>query len=128
MKEVVAIIRVNMVNKTKKALLDLGMPAFFANEAMGRGKGLALEPTQEKHPQGPIEATYRVTESELETGRLFAKRMFSLAVPDDKVESVVKNIIATNQTGNPGDGKVFVLPLLEAVRVRTGEAGERALS
>jgi nitrogen regulatory protein PII 2 len=44
-----------------------------------------------------------------------------MVAPDDKVPTIVKTIIEVNQTGNPGDGKVFVMPVLDAVRVRTAE-------
>jgi len=59
--------------------------------------------------------------------QLIAKRLISLIVPDDKVAKVVETLIATNQTGTPGDGKIFVLPIEEAVRVSTGEIGDRAV-
>jgi nitrogen regulatory protein PII 2 len=48
-------------------------------------------------------------------------------VPDEKVKLVVNTIIKANQTGNPGDGKIFVLPVTEAVRVRTCEDGDAVL-
>jgi nitrogen regulatory protein PII 2 len=126
MKEVIAIIRVNMMNKTKDALLASGVPAFFASEVLGRGKGLGTRQTQDGN--GPLEVTLRVTENQMETGRLFAKRMLTVVVPDDKVEAVVATIIAANQTGSPGDGKVFVLDMDDSVRVRTGEYGNSAIN
>jgi len=49
-------------------------------------------------------------------------------VEDKMVACVVETIINTNQTGMPGDGKVFVLPLTDAVRVRTGETGVKSIS
>jgi len=127
MKEVIAVIRVNMINKTKDALLEIGVPAFFAAEALGRGKGLSAQP-QCADGQGPLAGSLRETENQLEAGRLFAKRMLTVVVPDDKEDEVVSKIIAVNQTGNPGDGKVFVLDLDDSVRVRTGEAGDNAIS
>ncbi|TLM97675.1 P-II family nitrogen regulator, partial [bacterium] len=60
--------------------------------------------------------------------RLIAKRMISLVVPDVSVPGVVKILIETNQTKSAGDGKIFVLPISDAYRVRTGEAGEAAVS
>jgi nitrogen regulatory protein PII 2 len=59
--------------------------------------------------------------------RLIAKRFISIVVPDELVEKTVKTIIETNQTGNPGDGKVFVLPVMNSIRVRTGEEGAQTL-
>jgi len=125
MKEVIAIIRVNMINKTKDALLAAGVPAFFANEVLGRGKGLGSGLPQDD--KGPLEASLRLTENQMETGRLFAKRMVTVVVPDNKTDAVVSTIIAVNQTGNPGDGKVFVLDIDDSLRVRTGECGESAI-
>ncbi len=59
--------------------------------------------------------------------KLIPKRLLNVVVPDDLVPSVVRTIIDVNQTGHPGDGKIFVMPVLDAFRVRTGEAGEAAL-
>jgi nitrogen regulatory protein PII 2 len=49
-------------------------------------------------------------------------------VPDDLVEDVVEAVIAANKTGKPGDGKIFVLPVGDAVRVRTAETGAKAIA
>jgi nitrogen regulatory protein PII 2 len=59
--------------------------------------------------------------------RLTAKRMLSIVVTDERLPLVIKTLIAANQTGSPGDGKIFVLPMAEVVRVRTGETDEAAL-
>ena len=59
--------------------------------------------------------------------KLIPKRMLNVVVPDDLVRCVVRTIIEVNQTGNPGDGKIFVMPVLDAFRVRTGESAEAAL-
>jgi len=58
--------------------------------------------------------------------RLIAKRLFTLIVDDDQVNEVVQIIIDANQTGHPGDGKIFVIPIREAYTVRTGEATKEA--
>ena len=50
-----------------------------------------------------------------------------LVVPDDVASTIVKTIIAVNSSGNAGDGKIFVLPVREAIRVRTGERDDAAL-
>ena len=57
----------------------------------------------------------------------FLERMINMVVPDNKVDLVVKTIIKVNKTGSPGDGKIFVESILDAVRVRTGEAGDDAI-
>lgn len=55
------------------------------------------------------------------------KRLLTLVVQDDQVEDAVGVIIKANQTGHMGDGKIFVCPLKEVVRVRTGEVGKEAV-
>lgn len=53
--------------------------------------------------------------------------MLNIVVTDDLVEKVVKTIIKVNQTGSPGDGKIFIEKLVDAIRVRTGETGDAAI-
>jgi nitrogen regulatory protein PII 2 len=123
MKEVLAVIRMNKMNHTKQALADAGIASFTARKVTGRGKGkvdyLLLQGAQ----QGYEEAI-----SQLAPGpKLVPKRMVSVVVPDKNVPLVVKTIISVNQTGHPGDGKVFVLPVRESIRVRTGELDDVAL-
>jgi nitrogen regulatory protein PII 2 len=62
-----------------------------------------------------------------QTGRLIPKRTLLMVVPDKAVDKAVKTIIATNQTGKSGDGRIFVVPCGDAVRVRTGESGDAVL-
>jgi nitrogen regulatory protein PII 2 len=59
--------------------------------------------------------------------RFIPKRMIYTVVDDEDVPKVVETIIRTNQSGHVGDGKIFVCPLEDAVRVRTGENGEEAI-
>jgi nitrogen regulatory protein PII 2 len=63
-----------------------------------------------------------------EKGKLYPKRVVTVVVEDDQVDDVVQAIIKVNQTGKPGDGKIFVLPVMDAVRVRTAEKGEAAIA
>ncbi|MFA7383161.1 MAG: P-II family nitrogen regulator [Desulfurivibrionaceae bacterium] len=124
MKEVIAIVRINMMNQTKQALSDCGVDAFFAHEAQGRGVGFVSPAVLEGTIQGYEEAAALLGEK----GKLYPKRMITAVVEDSMVRCVVDTIVNTNQTGMPGDGKVFVLPLGDAVRVRTGETGVKAIS
>jgi len=124
MKEVTAIVRINMMNQTKQALTACGVDAFFAHEAHGRGKGFANPQVLEGAEQGYEEAAALLGEK----GKLYPKRMVCAIVPDDQVSCVVQTIIDTNQTGKPGDGKIFVSPIPDAVRVRTGERGQEAIA
>lgn len=123
MKEITAVIRMNMVNKTKEALAEAGIPAFFALEAQGRGKGLINSALLKGAATGYEEAAELLGEK----GRLYPKRVFSVIVADDQVEEVVETIIEVNKTGKPGDGKIFVCPVTDSVRVRTGEKGNKSI-
>ncbi len=123
MKEVIAVVRMNMMNRTKQALTELGINGFFAHEAQGRGVGLANPHVLQGAAKGYEEAAALLGEK----GKLYAKRMITVVVPDKQVKSVVSAIIEANRTGKPGDGKIFVLPLKGAVRVRTAETGEKSI-
>ncbi|WP_456435288.1 P-II family nitrogen regulator, partial [Methanopyrus sp.] len=59
---------------------------------------------------------------------LLDKVMIEIVVDDEDVEKVIDIICEHARTGRPGDGKIFVIPIEDAVRVRTGERGEDALS
>lgn len=123
MKEVIAIVRINMMNQTKQALTDAGIDAFFAHEAHGRGKGFVNLHVLEGANRGYEEAASILGEK----GKLYGKRVVTVVVKDEQVSEVVAAIINVNQTGKPGDGKIFVLPLADAVRVRTAETGQKAI-
>lgn len=126
MKEVMAIIRMNMVSLTKNALASAGYPAFSCRKCLGRGKkgvDMSVVQTLIETGESPMGA---VGEHLTESHRLIAKRLFTIMVDDNQVDDVVSIIIETNQTGNPGDGKIFVNPILEAYTVRTGESTKDA--
>lgn len=126
MKEVMAIVRLNKVNQTKQALAEVGVPAFTCRKVLGRGKkSVDLSVIQEIISTGELPVNH-VGEHLTETGRLIPKRVFTMMVNDDDVQKVVETIIETNSTGNPGDGKIFVLPVTESYRVRNGEGGADA--
>lgn len=122
MREIMCFIRVNKVNDTKRALAENGFPAFTCRKCLGRGKK-SIDPdllntvlAAGELPLSPV------GENLTEATRLIAKRFFTLIVEDNEVEKAVKVVIEANQTGNPGDGKIFVLPILEAYTVRNGES------
>ena len=123
MKEIVAIVRMNMMNRTKAALDEAGVDAFFAHEAQGRGKGFVNTVVLEGAESGYEEAAAVLGEK----GKLYPKRILTVVVPDNAVDEVVEAIIKANQTGKPGDGKIFVTSLGDAVRVRTAETGESSI-
>jgi nitrogen regulatory protein PII 2 len=122
-KEVMAVIRLNMINKTKKALADSGVPSFMARECLGRGKGIVDFSVLRGAEKGYEEAISQLGQSH----RLIPKRWITVVAPDRSVKKVVDTIIEVNRTGKAGDGKIFVLPVDEVYRVRTGESGDKAL-
>jgi len=123
MKEVIAVVRMNMMNKTKAALTAAGINAFFAHEAQGRGVGFVNRKLLEGVEEGYEEAAALLGEK----GNLYPKRMVTVVVEDNQVDDVVEAIITTNQTGKAGDGKIFVMPVADSVRVRTGETGTKSI-
>ena len=127
MKEIIAIIRMDKVSVTKKVLVDAGYPSLTALKVMGRGKLLKDLGDITKIEDGSEDIRDMLLESMLKGGRLITKRMLIIAVPDNEVKKVVDAIISVNKEGKIGDGKIFVLPLFDAVRVRTGEHGEEAI-
>ena len=123
MKEILAVIRMNKMNETKRALADAGIASITARKVMGRGVGkvdyLLLQGAQ---------AGYEEAINQLGPGpKLIPKRMLTIVVPDEFVPKVVETITKVNQTGSPGDGKIFVMPVKDSVRIRTGETGDVAL-
>ncbi|MBC8059905.1 MAG: P-II family nitrogen regulator [Clostridiaceae bacterium] len=127
MKEITAIIRMDMVNKTKEALLKIGFPSITARKVMGRGKKkIAYELFQNVFSDNEG-LTPIIAEQLSEEHRLMPKRMLVLVVDDKDVKAIVKSIIEVNQNGNPGNGKIFVTKVEDIIRVRTGETGIEAI-
>ena len=127
MKEITAIIRMDMVNKTKEALLILGFPAMSACKVMGRGRkkidyDLLQDVFSEKDGLTPI-----IAEQLSEIHRLMPKRMITLVTVDEDVVTVINAIIEINKNGNPGNGKIFVTRVDEVIRIRTGEDGAEGI-
>jgi nitrogen regulatory protein PII 2 len=125
MKLILAIIRIAKMNETKQALSEVGLPSFTATGVLGRGRGRGLGPAYEKILNDP-ENLEKLKQIGPEP-RLKSKRSITLVVPDDKKDIAVQTIIKVNQTGNSGDGKIFVVDTIDAIRVRTGEKGDLIL-
>ena len=123
MKEIMAIVRINMMNQTKKALADAGISSITARDGLGRGKGLVDLTLLEGAEKGYEEAVAQLGQSQ----RLIPKRVFFVVVPDKLVSKTVQAIMKVNHTGKSGDGKVFVMPVADSIRVRTGESGDLVL-
>lgn len=123
MKEVYAVVRMNMMNKTKQALADAGLGSMTARNALGRGKGIVDLQLLEGAEHGFEEAIAQLGHSQ----RMIPKRALLMVVKDDLVDKAVQIIIKTNQTGKSGDGVIYVLPCHDSIRIRTGEQGEDTL-
>ena len=124
MKEVMAIIQLNKMEATKDALEVIGISSFTAYKASGRGKQKGL---QIPHPT-PLDERDERDEWDEKRMKYIPKRMISVMVEDEFVPAVVAVITKVNRTGNYGDGRIFVSPMEESVRIRTGERGSVAIS
>jgi nitrogen regulatory protein P-II 1 len=112
MKKVEAIIRHFKLEDVKNALTERGIQGMTITEVRGFGR-------QKGHTE-----MYRGTEYAVD---FVPKVKVEVVVADKQVQTVVDTILRTAQTGQIGDGKIFVLDLAESVRIRTGETGEEAL-
>ncbi len=126
MKEIIAIIRPNKVSKTAKALEAVGFPALTVMKCFGRGKQRGY---LDVNLPDVIDMKKIVEEGEKQGlyMKYIPKRLLSIVVNDEDVPLVVGIIMKVNRTGNIGDGKIFVLPVEDAIRIRTGESGESAI-
>ncbi|HVM18418.1 MAG TPA: P-II family nitrogen regulator [Egibacteraceae bacterium] len=112
MKLVVAIVKPFKVEDVKESLGDVGVTGLTISEARGFGR-------QRGHTEVYRGAEYTVD--------FIPKTRIEVMVDDAEVDGVIDAIVKAARTGKIGDGKVFVLPLEEAVRIRTGERGPSAL-
>ena len=112
MKKIEAVIKPFKLDDVKAALVELGVHGMTVTEVRGFGR-------QKGHTE-----LYRGAEYVVD---LLPKVKVELVVPDAMAEKVVGAIKDTAKTGHIGDGKIFVLPIDEAVRIRTGERSEAAL-
>ncbi len=124
MKLIMAIIRIDKMNATKRALSDAGLPSMTASgKVFGRGKGLWDAKVLEGVKKDLPEALAHLGKEP----RLRPQRVITLIVTDEKKDKAIETIIEANQTPEPGDGKIFVIPMIDAIKVRTGESGDIAL-
>jgi nitrogen regulatory protein P-II 1 len=112
MKKIEAIIREEKLEAVRKVLETSGCYGMTVSEVSGRGK------------QGGLTLQWRVGEYRVD---LLPKLKIEVVVPDEDVDKIVDAIASSIRTGEIGDGKLFVLPVEDAVRVRTGEKGEKAI-
>ena len=112
MKRIDAVIRPSKLNEVKDRLHDLGVTGVTAMEVRGFGR-------QKGHTE-----MYRGTEYSVD---FVPKVKLEVVVNNDGVQKVIDTVMKSAQTGQIGDGKIFVVNLEETVRIRTGETGEEAI-
>ena len=112
MKLIIAIIKPFKLDDVKQAMSDLGVHGLTVTEAKGFGR-------QKGHTE-----LYRGAEYVVD---FLPKLKLEIAVTDDQTDAVVDTVAKTANSGKIGDGKIFVLDLARAVRIRTGETGDDAL-
>jgi nitrogen regulatory protein P-II 1 len=113
MNKVEAIIRPEKLDDVKNALADAGFIGLNIDHVTGRGVQRGIVHV------GRGGETYEVD--------MLSKLKIEVVVKEEDTERVIKLITDAARTGNIGDGKIFIIPVLDAVRLRTGERGEKAL-
>jgi nitrogen regulatory protein PII len=112
MKQITAMIRPSKVDAVKTALVEIDVIGMTVSEARGFGR-----------QKGQVER-YRGNEFKVD---FISKSKVVLVVNDDKVTAAIEAISKAAHTGEIGDGKIFVTPVEQAIRIRTGESGEAAI-
>ncbi|GAB6076691.1 P-II family nitrogen regulator [Desulfurobacterium crinifex] len=112
MKKIEAVIKPFKLEEVKDALTEIGIQGLTVSEVKGFGR-------QKGHTE-----LYRGAEYVVD---FIPKIKIEVVVPDDIAEKVVEAIVNAARTGRIGDGKVFIIPIEDAVRIRTGERGENAI-
>jgi len=112
MKLVTAIVKPFKMDDVRSALSDIGVQGITVTEVKGFGR-------QRGHTE-----LYRGAEYVVD---FLPKAKLEIAVGDDQVDAVIDAIVKTANTGKIGDGKIFVSPMEQVIRIRTGETGEDAI-
>ena len=112
MKKIIAIVREDRFSMVKDALSDIGYPGMTVTEVKGHGNQKGI--TEQWRGR-----TYKTD--------LIRKMQMEVVVADKDVEKIVQCIVKEAKTGNIGDGKIFINSILDVVRIRTGERGEKAV-
>lgn len=112
MKKIEAIIKPFKLDDVREALTELGVTGMTVSEIKGFGR-------QRGHTEVYRGAEYAVD--------FLPKVKIEVVLPDDQIERTVEAIIEAARSGKIGDGKIFVLPVEEVIRIRTGETGETAI-
>lgn len=112
MKEIIAIIRPDKLEVVKLALEEMGCHGMTVTEVKGRGRQLG------------VTESYRGSDYRID---LLPKTRLEIIVKAEEVDKVIETIVKNAQTGDIGDGKIFISPVEDVVRIRTGERGKEAV-
>ena len=112
MKRIEAIIKPFKLDEVREALSDIGVSGLTVTEVKGFGR-------QKGHTE-----LYRGAEYVVD---FLPKVKIEIVIADDLVDTAIDSIIKAAHTGKIGDGKIFVMPVEQVVRIRTGETGDAAL-
>jgi nitrogen regulatory protein P-II 1 len=112
MKKIEAIIKPHKLEEVKEALNEIGIKGMTVTEIKGYGR-------QKGHKE-----IYRGAEYQVD---FMPKVKIEIVVEKDQADQVVETIVKSARTGKIGDGKIFILPVEEVIRIRTGERGESAI-
>lgn len=112
MKLIIAYIQPEKLNSVKQALYEQEIAKMSVTNSLGCGQ------------QGGYHETYRGADIEV---NLLKKIRFEIAVNEEFIEPTIEAVVAGARTGKIGDGKIFILPLEECIRIRTGEMGAEAI-
>jgi nitrogen regulatory protein PII 2 len=148
MKQIIAIIRNERVEETKTVLEKTGILGMTFLYVTGRGRqngsanaqelgevlnrNFRMQLTRAERARGPSESGKELSAGALPTEKesgsgFLPKRMLVIIAHDADVEPIVQAIIDANQTGRYGDGRIFICPMITAIRVRNREQGDKAL-
>ncbi|ALP91414.1 P-II family nitrogen regulator [Klebsiella pneumoniae] len=117
MKQIIAIIRPKLYFKTKDALSENRFFAMSTKEVLGRGRKNVDFTANEGN----------INQKNIYNDTLIAKKMIEIIVRDNEVDKVVDIIMSVNKSNSNGDGKIFIIPVEDSIRIHTGEKGEEAL-
>jgi nitrogen regulatory protein P-II 1 len=112
LKQVTAIIKPFKLDEVREALAEVGVNGLTVTEVKGFGR-------QKGHTE-----LYRGAEYVVD---FLPKIRVEMVIPDSMVDDVIESIVKAARTGKIGDGKIFVMPVEQAIRIRTSESGDAAL-
>ena len=112
MKKILAIIRPDKLEEVKEVLEGIGCHGLTVKEVRGRGRQLGITESYRGHD-------YKVD--------LLPKTEIEIVTKEEDIENIIQTIITKAQTGDIGDGKIFISPVEEVIKIRTDERGEKAV-